>query len=252
MRPKVLGQYSWHISLGAVLLLLSLLLYALFYLIFRNPSEILVWFLGSLAFLPISVLFVTIIITEVLNYQERRSRLEKLNIVIGAFFSEVGTAFLSYCSDCDPNLDKIRSDLLVSNDWTESQFGRVSADLSHYPYGVDIAMVDLQYLRRFMGEKRGFLLRLMENPNLLEHESFTDMLRAVFHLTEELMARPTLAGLPRPDMLHLQADMSRAYVATVREWVAYMRYLKENYPYLFSLAVRLNPFDQDASVVIVR
>jgi hypothetical protein len=246
----VLRQYSWQVFLGVILLLLSLLLYAVSYVIFRSPSEILVWFLGSLAFLPISVLFVTIIITEMLNYQERRSRLEKLNMVIGAFFSEVGTSFLAYCSDCDPNLDQIRSELLVSNDWTEGQFDRVSAGLSRYPYGVDVAKVDLEYLRAFTGGKRAFLLRLMENPNLLEHESFTDMLRAVFHLTEELLVRPDLTDLPRPDLLHLQADISRAYVGTVREWVAYMRYLKENYPYLFSLAVRVNPFDQEASVVI--
>jgi hypothetical protein len=29
-----------------------------------------------------------------------------------------------------------------------------------------------------------------------------------------------------------------------------MRYLKNNYPYLFSLAMRTNPFDQNATPVI--
>jgi hypothetical protein len=37
--------------------------------------------------------------------------------------------------------------------------------------------------------KRDFLVALMENPNLLEHESFTDLLWAVFHLVEELAVR---------------------------------------------------------------
>ena len=31
------------------------------------------------------------------------------------------------------------------------------------------------------------------------------------------------------------------------EWLAYMKHLKESYPYLFSLAVRTNPFDPAAS-----
>jgi hypothetical protein len=34
------------------------------------------------------------------------------------------------------------------------------------------------------------------------------------------------------------------------EWLDYMRYLKKDYPYLFSLALRLNPFDEDALVAV--
>ncbi len=241
---------SWQVLLGAVLLLASLLLYAVFYAVLGSPTDVLVWFLGSLAFLPISVLVVSIIITEMLNLQERRSRLQKLNMVIGAFFSEVGTAQLAYLSDCDPRLSQIRSDLLVSYDWTEQQFARVSAELRRYSYGVDIDRVDLDFLKSFYSGKRGFLLRLMENPNLLEHETFTEMLRAVFHLTEELMVRPDLSNLPVPDRMHVQADINRAYAEMVREWLDYMEYLKARYPYLFSLAIRLNPFDQNASPVI--
>jgi len=36
----------------------------------------------------------------------------------------------------------------------------------------------------------------------------------------------------------------------VRQWLAYMKYLKNFYPYLFSLAMRTNPFDQHASPII--
>jgi len=34
------------------------------------------------------------------------------------------------------------------------------------------------------------------------------------------------------------------------EWITYMEYLKIHYPYLFSLAMRKNPFDESASVVV--
>jgi hypothetical protein len=33
----------------------------------------------------------------------------------------------------------------------------------------------------------------------------------------------------------------------VQQWLEYVKYLKDNYPYLFSLAMRTNPFDQTAS-----
>jgi hypothetical protein len=105
-------------------------------------------------------------------------------------------------------------------------------------------------MRVFLLEKRDFLLRLLENPNLLEHESFTDLLWAVFHLTEELAHRPKCRELHPRDREHLGKDIQRAYVLLIREWLGYMRHLKNNYPYLFSLAVRVNPFDPNASAEI--
>ena len=39
-------------------------------------------------------------------------------------------------------------------------------------------------------------------------------------------------------------------VLLVREWLSYMEHLKSDYPYLFSLAVRTNPFDPNASVQV--
>ena len=95
--------------------------------------------------------------------------------------------------------------------------------------------------------KRDFLLRLLENPNLLEHDSFTDLLWAVFHLTEELSHRVDVKQLPEADYEHLSGDIERAYRLIISEWLDYMKHLKSNYPYLFSLSIRTNPFDQDAS-----
>ena len=89
-----------------------------------------------------------------------------------------------------------------------------------------------------------------QNPNLLEHESFTEALRAVFHLTEELESRRELTGLPEADRRHLAGDATRANARLVDEWLDYMKHLKDRYPYLFSLAIRTNPFDETASQVV--
>jgi hypothetical protein len=35
-----------------------------------------------------------------------------------------------------------------------------------------------------------------------------------------------------------------------QQWLDYMKHLKGNYPFLFSLAMRTNPFDQNASPII--
>ena len=105
-------------------------------------------------------------------------------------------------------------------------------------------------MKDFLNRKEAFLLRLLENPNLLEHETFTDLLWAVFHFTEELDSRTDTKQLPVSDLKHLSGDIKRAYVLLISEWLSYMKHLKTDYPYLFSLAVRTNPFNPEASVEV--
>jgi hypothetical protein len=243
-------RLSWEIKLGLILILSSTLLYLIHYVIFRDYYHIFVYLLGDIAFLPVEVLLVTLIIHRLLSNMEKRTRLEKLNMVIGAFFSEVGTRLLTYFSGYDPKLAAIRRELIVTNEWSEPEFFSVSRRLKGYDYGVEIQKVDLEDLRSFLVGKMDFLLRLLENPSLLEHESFTGLLRAVFHLTEELEKRGDVRHLPDTDYQHLAGDIKRAYVLLVHEWLDYMKHLKDNYPYLFSLAMRTNPFDQYASPVV--
>lgn len=239
-----------QILLGLSLIVLSALLYLGHYAIFRDTHHIFIYMIGDIAFVPIEVLLVTLIIHRLLTDREKQAKLEKLNMVIGAFFSEIGTTALAYFSDSDPELEKIKKDLIVSNDWTAREFLSVSERLKNYNYGVDFKKVNFEALRVLFMGKKDFLLRLVENPVLLEHESFTEHLQAIFHLTEELAQREDFKQLPDTDLQHLAGDIKRAYNLLTSEWLDYMKYLKTNYPYLFSLAIRTNPFDQDASPIV--
>jgi len=243
-------RVGWQVFLGGSLLALSALVYGIQYLIFRDARSIFYYIFQDFAFVFVEVLLVTMIIHALLKEREKSQRLEKLNMVIGAFFSEVGTLLLTYLSDFDPNLDRIRGELMVSGAWSDKEFSKVTERLRSYDYGVDVTRVDLSQLRAFLLGKREFLLRLLENPNLLEHESFTELLRAVFHLTEELALREDVACLPKSDCHHLDGDARRVYTQLALQWLSYMKYLKTNYPYLFSLAIRTNPFDQTSSAII--
>ena len=243
-------EINWQIFLAVGLLAASILVYYIHYLIFHDSHHIFIYLVGDVAFVFAEVLLVTIIIHRLLSEREKRARLEKINMVIGAFFSEIGTPLLTYISDSDPSLDNIRKELMVSGDWSDQEFSRVKGKLESYKYSVDIGSIELSRLTDSLVEKRDLLLRLMENPNVLEHESFTELLRSVFHLTEELAAREDINKLPESDKQHLTNDINRAYVLIARQWLAYMKHLKECYPYLFSFAMRTNPFDQTASPVV--
>ena len=243
-------NHNWMVFFTVSLILSSILLYVFHYLIFKDVYHIFIYMIGDIAFLPIEVLLVTLIINRLLNNQEKRSKMNKLNMMIGVFFSMVGTKLLAYLSDFDPDLDKIKVDLIVSKEWGDEDFSRVNTLLKAYHYSVNIQKIDLEGLRKFLSGNMDFLLRLLENPILLEHEYFTELLWAVFHLAEELNSRENLMSLPDTDIEHLSGDIKRVYGLLVREWLGYMKHLKEKYPYLFSLAMRTNPFDQEASVIV--
>jgi len=144
----------------------------------------------------------------------------------------------------------------VRGTWTTRDFTEASMRLNKHKYKLVYEKDDpkalqfLQNLRDFLISQRGFLLRLLENPNLLEQEAFTEQLWAVFHLADELYYRPELTALPNSDYRHLAVDAQRAYSALTSEWLKYMAYLLKRYPYLFSLALRTNPFDPSASPII--
>lgn len=248
----LMKKLSWQFWLAMFLIVLSILLYSLHYVIFLDPHHIFIYMLGDLAFLPIEVLLVTVIVHRLLSQREKRVMLEKLNMVIESFFSEVGTGLLRYFIKYDPDIDKIRKELLVNTSWSNGDFMTAKNAMTQIDHGILCPRGELDKIKEYLREKREFLLRLLENPNILEHESFTDTLWAVFHLIEELLQREDLKAVCDKDLDHLRGDMNRAYNALISQWLDYMMHLKNSYPYLFSLAARMNPFDPDASPEITK
>jgi hypothetical protein len=238
---------NWKIQLALALIGASAGLYALNYLIFRDANYMARLFLAQLGFLPISVLLVTIILNQLLAQRSKTAKLAKLNMVIGAFFSEVGHDLLKTLSTYDLHLPTFQQQVAHISHWTESDYARFSQGLAEGDFRLQFQEGDLRDLRDFLVKKRDFLLRLLENPNLLEHDSFSSLLLAVFHLTEELTQRSDLHRLAKPDQEHLANDVQRGYVSLIREWLAYMAHLQIHYPYLYSLALRTNPFDPFAT-----
>ena len=243
-------RVTWSIKLGGGLLALSVGLFFLQIAVFHRTDDTTFYLLQDLAFLPVQVLLVTLVIDRLLSRREKQAILDKMNMVIGAFHAEVGTELLKRLIVFDANVSAISTGLMVQNDWSPRRFTDAAELTRCHTSKITVPQDGLEELRRFLLARRDFLLRLLENPNLLEHDTFTDTLWAVFHLTDELAHRKDLKGLPEPDVRHLSSDMDRAYKCIVAEWLEYMKHLKRDYPYLFSLAVRTNPFDPAARVEV--
>ena len=253
---KLMRRLGWRFKIAILLILSAVILYLVQFYIFHEPRTELFYFGIDLAFLPIEVLLVVLVIETAISRREKGVLLEKLNMVIGVFFSDVGTELLAEISKFDSKSKSINETLIINSNWVDLDFQKAKEDITERKYHLEIkgndtnSVIFLENTKKYLTSKRRFLLALLENPNLLEHENFTELLRAVFHLTEELENRKDIKKLPKADYDHLKFDTERAYNLLIYQWVDYMEHLMNNYPYLFSLAMRTNPFDPNATVEI--
>jgi len=179
------------------------------------------------------------------------NRLRKVNMVLGVFFSEVGNHLLALFSRHHKAIDKLQDSLRVKPGWAHEQFSDARKKAATTKLEVDPEEMDLSELNIFLKSKRDFLVGLLENPVLVEHEGFSECLLAVFHLHDELNCRKDLCTLSDADRQHLINDMNRAYGQLVEQWLVFLEHLQSQYPYIFSLSVRNNPFDPEADPVVL-
>jgi hypothetical protein len=234
------------LTIGLLLLALGVALHVLHVVIFRSLHDTLFYLLLDIAFLPLNVLFITLIVEQLLSRRERQTRRHKMNMVIGAFYSAVGQRLIGLMSPLVANRETLSAGLALGPSSTEADIRRAEAVVEATKIEMAGESRELTEIRSFLAEQRAFMLGLLENPTLLEHERFTDLLWAVFHLQEELSARRALEALLGPDRAHIAVDFDRAYSALLIQWLEYLQHLKRDYPYLFSFAARTNPWRADA------
>lgn len=206
--------------------------------------------LGDVAFLFLQVAIVTVCIDRLIRYRERQAMLRKLNMVIGAFFSELGIDLLRRLAVADQQVEELHRALVPRGSWGLADYERARQFLRRHQAVMDLGACDLEGLKALLKAEKRFMLGLLGNQALLEHEAFTELLWAVTHLGEELEARRSLTSLATSDAAHLANDAKRAYTQLSGLWLDYVRHLQTDYPFLFSLATRTNPFDPQADAVV--
>lgn len=240
-------MFGWQAAVGLILIMLTVFFYAVHFLVFGDLRHIFIYFIGDVAFVFFEVFLVALVIHQLLHHREKKALREKLNMLTGAFFSEVGTKVLSEFSAFDDEDAGMVRKLAVPEDWSEREFLDIRQRFEKRGRAVDGKKIDLEAARDLLRGKKQFLLDLLQNPNLIEDEPFTNLVWAMFHLTEELTHRHDLKGLPDADYRRLAEDIKRVYRILATQWMDYMKHLKAHYPYLFSLAARTNPFDGRAA-----
>lgn len=248
-------RLSWKMKFSIVMILLIIIIYGSNYLVLGDAEHIISYVWTHLGFIPVDILLVAFILDEIIEKKEKEAMLEKLDMLMSTFFSEVGNELINKLSTA--NKYKASTENLKSiKDWDENDFDNKLAELkgASLDFQAEISPEErdefLQDMTTFLSSKREFIINLINNPNLLEKEEFTELINAILHLDEELEHRKDLALVTDADFGHLNGDMKRVYDKLVYEWVYYLKYLYKHYPYMIALVVRTNPFDADADVYV--
>lgn len=88
-------------------------------------------------------------------------------MVIGSFYSEVGTELLRQIARCDSTGNDLYPGLLVKSDWTARDYCAARQLLKTHELDVDAAAVDWRQLHDFMAARKVFLLSLLAKPQLI-------------------------------------------------------------------------------------
>lgn len=233
---------KWKFKFSLILILSSVFLYFIHYLIFNEAHHMFLFMVEDIALMPIEVLIVSLILHKVIENKEKEHILDKLNMLVGVFFSELGAKLLNVFCIADPNIIDIKKLFKDVEIWNDKDFDKKSKEIKEYKWEINIDKINIQEVFDFLVKKREFLIGLLQNPSLLENETFTELLRTVFHLEDELQYR-IKDNLTSDDIEHLKKDIERVYPLLVSEWIIYMKYLKNEHPYLFALAIKENPFN---------
>ncbi|WP_458404299.1 hypothetical protein [Methanobrevibacter sp.] len=249
-------RLSWKAKFSILMVILIIIIYGSNYLVLGDAEHIISYIWTHLGFIPVDILIVAFLLDEIIERKEKEAMLEKLDMLMSTFFSEIGNDLISQLSSV--NKYKANTENLKSiKNWTDEDYANKLNELKNTTIdfsATDIAEEDreefLENLRILLSSKREFIINLINNPNLLEKEEFTGLINAILHLDEELEHRKDLALVSDADFGHLNGDMQRVYNMLVHEWVYYLRYLNKHYPYMIALIIRTNPFDETASVYV--
>ncbi|MGL5415754.1 MAG: hypothetical protein ACRDAU_08860 [Clostridium sp.] len=234
------------IIIGIVLIGLSLFLHFLHYKIFNDLHHTLIFLVADIAFIPMDVFFTAFVIEKLLDKRERVHRFEKLITIKGVFFSEFGTELLEEFIKCDDNIGVIEEVAHIDKNWGKVEFKHLKEVLRDYKFDVNPEKINVEKISKILNDNKDFIISIITNPTLMEHEEFSDLATSLFYLRDELQDRyfKMECECGFCDKEHIARKINISYKLMVNGWVLYMKHLKVEYPQLFVKAMLKNPFDR--------
>lgn len=204
---------------------------------------------NAMGMLPLNLILMTFVFSKLIKLHTKESRLRKQKMLVNAFFSEFGNRLLKQIAQLDSNRSELTQCAGTGDQW-DGDIEKIREVFNNHSAKLVVSSENFTQVMNALDSKHSFILTLLEHPALVQHERFSNLVWALFHLEDELRHRPGFDNLPASDVAHLTGDIERVYTNLITQWVDYMVYLKENYPYLYSLAIRTGPFSSVEDPVV--
>ncbi len=94
------------------------------------------------------VFFTTFVLDKLIEKREHSHILEKLNMLIGLFFSELGTDLLKDITKGDGDLKIIKQDSTKENFDDTIVFDILTGDILTHRYNIDISKINLENIKK--------------------------------------------------------------------------------------------------------
>ena len=229
-------KIRYYFVISFILIALSAVMFLIHYLVFGQALNTAYYSLMNLCFIPINSLVVTIILEKLIDYRAKKDRIEKINMLVGIFFTEVGGKLMHLIIDSDKDAKNYITNF--------EDLNKIKKCLYEYNYKVDMNYIDLCAIKNILVEHNNLFVTLISNESILQHQIFTDLLMSVIHLRDEIMfmEKDKESGF---NTNHLENDVIRVYKNISIQWISYLEYLSKSYPFLYNNAIRVNPFKFD-------
>jgi hypothetical protein len=231
---------KWTMIFIISLILMSISVYVIHYFVFRDAHHIGIFLVEDIAFIPLEVIIVSLFFHKLIEEKHKKQLIEKLSILVGVFFNEVGKGMLERLNNSMYSNGKVCSVFDTVSNWVDKDFKIKEKEFPNYKFKLKEKYFDINEFAELLREKRAFLMTMLQNPVLLEKDSFTFLLRYVFYLEEQL---EHYDNFTEKDKLLLKKDIENLYPLLLKEWFFYLNHLKKHNKQVFDLAVRNNPFN---------
>ncbi|CEO07767.1 Uncharacterised protein [[Clostridium] sordellii] len=229
-------KIRYYFVISFILIALSAVMFLIHYLVFGQALNTAYYSLMNLCFIPINSLVVTIILEKLIDYRAKKDRIEKINMLVGIFFTEVGGKLMHLIIDSDKDAKNYITNF--------EDLNNIKKCLNEYDYKVDMNNIDLCSIKNILLENNNLFVTLISNANVFQHQIFTDLLMSVVHLRDEIIFMEKDDNLEL-NINHLENDVIRVYKNISIQWISYLEYLNKSYPFLYNNAIRVNPFKFD-------
>ena len=89
---------KWKIKFSIIMVIAIIVIYGSNILILKDPEHVISYIWTHFGFIPVDILIVAFLLDEIISKKEKETMMEKLDMIMSTFFSEIGNDLIGQLS----------------------------------------------------------------------------------------------------------------------------------------------------------